>query len=137
MSSEAPPGDKPAVLIIGGLGYTGRNLTKYIHDNNLASEIRIVDKHLPELAWLAPEFKEACSRERFVQADASQDSMFRYAMDIRSSGEADNDPQGPFLESSTAKAANNSITYSTAAVRRVSLKRRRFTNYGHTDCLWH
>lgn len=65
--------EKPAVLIIGGLGYTGRNLTKYLHDNNLASEIRIVDKHLPELAWLAPEFKEACSRERFVQADAAQE----------------------------------------------------------------
>jgi hypothetical protein len=57
-------------------GYTGRNLTKYIHDNNLASEIRIVDKHLPELAWLAPEFKEACSRERFVQADAAQESPY-------------------------------------------------------------
>ncbi|KAF2831271.1 NAD(P)-binding protein [Ophiobolus disseminans] len=73
MSSEVASGQKPAVLIIGGLGYTGRNLTKYLHDNNLTSEIRIVDKHLPELAWLAPEFKEACSRERFVQADASQE----------------------------------------------------------------
>lgn len=75
MSAEVASGEKPAVLIIGGLGYTGRHLTKYIHDNNLASEIRIVDKHLPELAWLAPEFKEACSKDRFVQADAAQDSM--------------------------------------------------------------
>ncbi|KAF2132507.1 NAD dependent epimerase/dehydratase family protein [Dothidotthia symphoricarpi CBS 119687] len=66
-------GDKPAVLIIGGLGYTGRHLTKYLYDNKLTSEIRIVDKQLPELAWLAPEFKEACSRERFIQADASQE----------------------------------------------------------------
>lgn len=84
---------KPSVLIIGGLGtacsehhpsmtrgltcalgYTGRHLTKYIHDNSLASQIRIVDKHLPELAWLAPEYKEACSRERFIQADAAQES---------------------------------------------------------------
>ncbi|KAF1840422.1 NAD dependent epimerase/dehydratase family protein [Cucurbitaria berberidis CBS 394.84] len=70
MSSDQ---EKPAVLIIGGLGYTGRHLAKYIHDNKLASEIRIVDKHLPELAWLAPEFKEACSRERFIQADAAQE----------------------------------------------------------------
>lgn len=54
-------------------GYVGRNLAKYIHDNSLASEIRLVDKHLPELAWLAPEFKEACSRERFMQADAAQE----------------------------------------------------------------
>lgn len=55
-------------------GYVGRNLAKHIHDNRLASDMRIVDKHLPELAWLAPEFKEACSRERFMQADAAQES---------------------------------------------------------------
>jgi hypothetical protein len=54
-------------------GYTGRFLAKYIHDNDLASEIRLVDKHLPELAWLAPEFKNVCTRERFVQADASRE----------------------------------------------------------------
>lgn len=66
-------GEKPSVLIIGGLGYTGRHLTKYLHDNKLASQIRIVDKQLPELSWLAPEFKEACSRERFIQADAAQE----------------------------------------------------------------
>ncbi|KAH3909035.1 hypothetical protein HBI56_125830 [Parastagonospora nodorum] len=73
MSSDDAASEKPSVVIIGGLGYTGRNLTKYLYDNKLASEIRIVDKHLPELAWLAPEFKEACSRERFVQADAAQE----------------------------------------------------------------
>ncbi|KAF2277426.1 NAD dependent epimerase/dehydratase family protein [Westerdykella ornata] len=65
--------EKPAVLIIGGLGYTGRHLARYLHENNLASTIRLVDKHLPELAWLAPEFKEACSKERFMQADASRE----------------------------------------------------------------
>jgi nucleoside-diphosphate-sugar epimerase len=54
-------------------GYIGRNLAKHIHENQLASEVRLVDKHLPELAWLAPEFKEACSRDRFMQADASQE----------------------------------------------------------------
>lgn len=57
-------------------GYTGRHLCKYIYDNNLASQLRIVDKHLPELAWLAPEFKEACSRERFIQADAAQERAY-------------------------------------------------------------
>ncbi|KAF2200198.1 NAD dependent epimerase/dehydratase family protein [Delitschia confertaspora ATCC 74209] len=70
--TTAQDSGKPAVLIIGGLGYIGRFLTRYIHENNLASEIRIVDKHLPELAWLAPEFQEACSKERFMQADASR-----------------------------------------------------------------
>jgi hypothetical protein len=28
---------------------------------------------LPQLAWLAPEFQEACSKEKFMQADASKE----------------------------------------------------------------
>ena len=69
-------GEKPAVLIIGGLGYIGRFLALHIHQNNLASEVRIVDKVLPQLAWLAPEFEEACSQDKFMQADASKDREF-------------------------------------------------------------
>lgn len=68
--------EKPAVLIIGGLGYIGRFLALYIHQNNLASEVRLVDKVLPQLAWLAPEFKEACSQDKFMQADASKEREF-------------------------------------------------------------
>jgi nucleoside-diphosphate-sugar epimerase len=65
--------EKPAVLIIGGLGYIGRFLALHIHKNDLASEVRIVDKVLPQLAWLAPEFEEACSKDKFMQADASKE----------------------------------------------------------------
>ncbi|EED16883.1 epimerase/dehydratase family protein, putative [Talaromyces stipitatus ATCC 10500] len=68
--------DKPAVLIIGGLGFVGRHLALHIHKNNLASELRIVDKLLPQLAWLAPEFEQACSKEQFVQADASREQSY-------------------------------------------------------------
>ncbi|KAK0383173.1 hypothetical protein NLU13_9086 [Sarocladium strictum] len=64
--------EKPSVLIVGGLGYIGRFLALHIHKNNLASDMRLVDKVLPQLAWLAPEFNEACSQERFMQADASK-----------------------------------------------------------------
>ncbi|KAF8245908.1 NAD(P)-binding protein [Wilcoxina mikolae CBS 423.85] len=63
---------RPSVLIIGGLGFIGRFLTRYLHENKLASEIRIVDKQLPQLAWLAPEFEEACAAQ-FVQGDMSRD----------------------------------------------------------------
>ncbi|KAF9735930.1 hypothetical protein PMIN06_006843 [Paraphaeosphaeria minitans] len=84
-SSTPAASDKPAVLIIGGLGYTGRFLAKHLHDNNLASEIRLVDKHLPELAWLASEFKDVCTRDRFVQADASREQSFPRIFD-RSNG---------------------------------------------------
>jgi hypothetical protein len=68
--------EKPAVLIVGGLGYVGRFLALYIQQNNLASEVRIVDKVLPQLAWLAPEFAEACSQDKFMQADASKERKF-------------------------------------------------------------
>jgi nucleoside-diphosphate-sugar epimerase len=67
---------KPSVLIIGGLGYIGRFLALHIHNNNLASEVRLVDKVLPQLAWLAPEFSEACSQDKFMQADASRTGEF-------------------------------------------------------------
>ncbi len=63
--------EKPAVLIIGGLGYIGRFLALHIEKNNLASEVRIVDKVLPQLAWLAPEFENLA--KSFVQADASKE----------------------------------------------------------------
>ena len=56
-------------------GYIGRFLALHIHNNNLASQVRIVDKQLPELAYLSPEFKEACPRDIFVQADASRERM--------------------------------------------------------------
>jgi hypothetical protein len=31
---------------------------------------------LPQLAWLAPEFEEACSKDKFMQADASKERRF-------------------------------------------------------------
>ncbi|KAI0408865.1 NAD(P)-binding protein [Xylaria palmicola] len=73
--------EKPSVLIIGGLGYIGRFLAKHIHDNSLASELRLVDKVLPQLAWLAPEFEGACSAVNFMQADASQEQALARIFD--------------------------------------------------------
>jgi len=84
--------EKPAVLIIGGLGYIGRFLALHIQKNNLASEVRIVDKVLPQLAWLAPEFEEACSKDKFMQADASKERMFS---------------SRPFLSSSESSSRRN------------------------------
>ena len=39
----------------------------------MASTVRLVDKVLPQLAHLAPEFAECCSQSMFVQADASRE----------------------------------------------------------------
>ncbi len=67
--------EKPSVLIIGGLGYIGRFLALHIHNKDLASDVRLIDKVLPQLAWLAPEFDEACAGSKFMQADASRERM--------------------------------------------------------------
>ena len=68
--------EKPSVLVIGGLGYIGRFLARYLHDNGLASDVRLVDKLLPQMAWLPPGFEEACGKDKFVQADASRERTF-------------------------------------------------------------
>ncbi|KAK1769983.1 putative nad dependent epimerase dehydratase [Phialemonium atrogriseum] len=73
--------EKPSVLIIGGLGYIGRFLARHIHENDLASEVRLVDKVLPQLAWLAPEFEEACATSKFLQADASREQALARVFD--------------------------------------------------------
>ncbi|KAI4217241.1 MAG: hypothetical protein LQ351_000550 [Letrouitia transgressa] len=73
MADEVPRDDRPAVLLVGGLGYIGRFLANYLHTNKLCSSIRLVDKVLPQLARLAPEFLEVCSAENFMQADASRE----------------------------------------------------------------
>ncbi|KAL8742232.1 MAG: hypothetical protein Q9190_005249 [Brigantiaea leucoxantha] len=73
MADTAPKDDRPAVLIVGGLGYIGRFLALHLHTNSHCSSIRLVDKVLPQLARLAPEFQEVCSAENFMQADASRE----------------------------------------------------------------
>ena len=72
----AEASSKPSVLIIGGLGYIGRFLAVHLHRNGLASDVRVVDKVLPQLAWLPPEFEEACAGDKFMQADASRERTF-------------------------------------------------------------
>eukprot|EP01119_Soliformovum_irregulare_P010876 TRINITY_DN2679_c0_g1_i1.p1 TRINITY_DN2679_c0_g1~~TRINITY_DN2679_c0_g1_i1.p1 ORF type:complete len:370 (+),score=97.82 TRINITY_DN2679_c0_g1_i1:83-1192(+) len=44
---------KPNVVILGGLGFIGRNFVEYLVDNGLAGKIRVCDKGLPELVGLS------------------------------------------------------------------------------------
>jgi len=50
---------KPYVLVLGGVGFIGRNLVKYLVDNNLASKIKVVDKVLPAIAFLGEAHQKA------------------------------------------------------------------------------
>jgi nucleoside-diphosphate-sugar epimerase len=51
--------DKPNVLVLGGVGFIGRNFVKYLVDNNLANKIRAVDKVMPETGFLGKIHKDA------------------------------------------------------------------------------
>ena len=65
-------------LILGGCGFIGRNLVKYLLDNNLASTIRVVDKRAPFMSFLSSDHKAALLNKEyveFVQADLSEDDM--------------------------------------------------------------
>jgi len=46
---------KPNVLVLGGVGFVGRNFVKYLVDNQLANKIRVIDKVLPATAFLGAE----------------------------------------------------------------------------------
>jgi len=48
---------KPRVLVLGGVGFIGRNFVRYLVEKDLASKIRVVDKSLPETAYFAEEDK--------------------------------------------------------------------------------
>jgi len=65
----------PNVLILGGCGFIGRNLVKYLVDNKLAELIRVADKNLPATSYLSPEHKAAFDSKnvQFVQADLTKD----------------------------------------------------------------
>ena len=66
--------DECRILILGGLGMVGRNLVKYLVDYQLATFIRVVDKQLPDMAYLSPHFKTyftPSSTFEFIQADLS------------------------------------------------------------------
>jgi nucleoside-diphosphate-sugar epimerase len=70
------PEGKPNVLILGGCGFIGRHLVKYLVDNKLASHIKIADKALPGTSHLSEEHKAAFDQKNIVefkQSDLSKD----------------------------------------------------------------
>ncbi|CAG8547860.1 6186_t:CDS:2 [Ambispora leptoticha] len=71
----------PTVLVIGGVGFIGRHVVTYLVENNLASEIRVVDKVLPHTAFLNERQNEAF---RKVEKDGSSfDFVFNLAAETK------------------------------------------------------
>lgn len=79
---------KPKWLLAGGMGMVGRNLVKYLLDNNLASDIRIADKRMPFMAFLSPEHKAAIESSVVdcVQVDLSEDDHLERAVSEAKTG---------------------------------------------------
>lgn len=69
---------KPNVLVLGGLGFIGRNFVEYLVDNNLAGKIRVADKGLPELVGLSKKQMEIFKNKDIV--DIKQLNLARDAM---------------------------------------------------------
>jgi len=68
---------KPNVLVLGGLGFIGRNFVEYLVSNNLVNRVRIADKVLPELAALSKKQLEIIKNNS--QVDTKQVNLAREA----------------------------------------------------------
>jgi len=75
---------KPNVLILGGLGFIGRNFVEYLVSNNLADKIRVADKGLPELVGLSKKQSEIIKNKdvvEFKQLNLARENMVNKAFD--------------------------------------------------------
>lgn len=58
-----------SVLVLGGVGFIGRHFVHYLVENNLAQHIRVVDKALPQTAYLSEAHKATFDKVEFQQAN--------------------------------------------------------------------
>jgi nucleoside-diphosphate-sugar epimerase len=76
---------KPNVIVLGGLGFIGRNFVEYLVDNNLVGKIRVADKVLPDLAGLTEKqmklFKGSTAVVEFKQANLAREAMVTKVFD--------------------------------------------------------
>ncbi|KAI8644860.1 hypothetical protein BD408DRAFT_474713 [Parasitella parasitica] len=61
--------EKVNVLVLGGVGFIGRNFVHYLSTNNLVADIRVADKMLPQTAYLSETFKSDFSKVEFRQTN--------------------------------------------------------------------
>ncbi|KAJ1562868.1 hypothetical protein HK096_010735, partial [Nowakowskiella sp. JEL0078] len=70
----------PRVLVLGGIGFLGRNFVAFLIENDLADFVRVADKVLPATAYFSERIKKVFedSRVDFKQANlANQASAQR------------------------------------------------------------
>lgn len=76
---------KANYLVLGGLGFIGRNFVEYLVNHNLANKIRVADKVLPDLAGLTEKqmklFKGPDAVIEFKQANLAREAMVAKVFD--------------------------------------------------------
>ncbi|KAK3828531.1 MAG: hypothetical protein J3Q66DRAFT_322894 [Benniella sp.] len=68
---------QPSVLVLGGVGFIGRNLVAYLVENNLATEIRVVDKVLIQTAYFNKRFHAAFEKVEYMQGNLSNPASIK------------------------------------------------------------
>lgn len=69
----------PSILVLGGVGFIGRNFVAYIVENNLSSNIRVIDKALPQTAYFDERSKKAFESVEFLQGNLINPGKLRDA----------------------------------------------------------
>ncbi|XP_046982471.1 uncharacterized protein LOC124552236 isoform X1 [Schistocerca americana] len=71
MAADVGVMSKPRFIVLGGCGFIGRNFVQYLIENDIASEIRVVDKVPPQTAWLNPKHQKTFDDPRVVFRSAN------------------------------------------------------------------
>jgi nucleoside-diphosphate-sugar epimerase len=69
---------KPNVLVLGGVGFIGRNFVKWLVDKGVAGKIRVIDKVLPATAFLGKEHQDAFNHPSVEYKQGNLTSIRKY-----------------------------------------------------------
>ncbi|KAJ3180795.1 hypothetical protein HDU85_003874 [Gaertneriomyces sp. JEL0708] len=75
---------KPNVLVLGGIGFIGRNLVEYLVTKEVCGFVRVVDKAVPATAYLADRYKNVLENPivEFRQANLTNPTAVSKAFDL-------------------------------------------------------
>ena len=70
-------------LILGGVGYIGRNLSKFLLDNHLCGHLSVADKSLPSTSYFHPSLEQAFQNLEYIQVDLARNPSKAFNKEYR------------------------------------------------------